>query len=176
MSNSSRKPSMLKEHSLTILTIVGVLGGATLGIVLKNCTSEWSEREKMYLNYPGELFLRMLKCLIVPLIVSSITSAIGALDLAMSGKIAYRSIIYYTITTMSAVALGITLVLIIKPGEGTNVVKDTSGTMSNARPVLTVDTILDLIRNVFPVNIVQATIQQYQTVLIVPEYPINCKL
>lgn len=32
----------------------------------------------------------MLKCLIVPLLVSSITSAIGGLDLSMSSKIATR--------------------------------------------------------------------------------------
>lgn len=32
----------------------------------------------------------MLKCLIVPLLVASITSAIGALDLSMSKKIALR--------------------------------------------------------------------------------------
>lgn len=44
----------------------------------------------MYIQYPGDLFLRMLKCLIVPLIVSSITSAIGALDLSLSKKIAFR--------------------------------------------------------------------------------------
>ena len=46
----------------------------------------------MYIQYPGDLFLRMLKCLIVPLIVSSITSAIGALDLSLSKKIAFRSV------------------------------------------------------------------------------------
>lgn len=36
------------------------------------------------------LFNRMLKCLIVPLLVSSITCAIGSLDLSLSGKIATR--------------------------------------------------------------------------------------
>lgn len=109
---------------------------------------------------------RMLKCLIVPLLVSSITSAIGSLDLSMSGKIAtrymsdgyacikeseknififdFRSIIYYLTTTVCAVVLGIILVCSIRPGQGglVNEVKSSSPT----RQVLTADTLLDLVR------------------------------
>ncbi|KOB73383.1 Amino acid transporter [Operophtera brumata] len=50
------------------------------------CLIQWSRRDVMYFQYPGELFLRMLKCLIVPLLFSSIVSAIGSLDLSLSGK------------------------------------------------------------------------------------------
>lgn len=93
-SNSSRPTSrwkkFLKTNLLTIFTIVGVFGGTGLGLALKSSEKPWTEREVMYIQYPGDLFLRMLKCLIVPLLVSSITSAIGALDLSMSKKIAFR--------------------------------------------------------------------------------------
>lgn len=85
----------------------------------------------------------MLKCLIVPLLVSSITSAIGSLDLSMSGKIASRSIIYYMTTTVSAVILGIILVVTIRPGDGTTVGEQKA---TVTRTVLTADTLLDLIR------------------------------
>lgn len=37
----------------------------------------WTKREVMYVGYIGELFLRALKALIIPLIVSSLVSAIG---------------------------------------------------------------------------------------------------
>jgi L-cystine uptake protein TcyP (sodium:dicarboxylate symporter family) len=102
--------NVLGENLLTIVTIVGVIGeeafstsisfdctknniisgGTVFGLILKNSGQQWTEREIMYIQYPGDLFLRMLKCLIVPLIVSSITSAIGALDLTLSKKIALR--------------------------------------------------------------------------------------
>lgn len=65
-------------------------GGTIFGLVLKNQGQKWTQRDIMYIQYPGDLFLRMLKCLIVPLLVSSITSAIGALDLTLSKKIALR--------------------------------------------------------------------------------------
>jgi Na+/H+-dicarboxylate symporter len=91
--NNSRpqKSNVLKENLLTVVTIIGVVGGTIFGLALKNYSKEkWSQREIMYLQYPGDLFLSMLKCLIVPLIVSSITSAIGALDLTLSKRIAFR--------------------------------------------------------------------------------------
>lgn len=87
---TSRWKRALETNLLTIFTIVGVFGGTALGLILKKSGQQWTQREVMYIQYPGDLFLRMLKCLIVPLLVSSITSAIGALDLSMSKKIAYR--------------------------------------------------------------------------------------
>lgn len=92
-----RVKQFLRSNLLTILTVVGVLGGTLIGIILRNNTGKWTEREVMYLQYPGDLFLRMLKCLIVPLLIASITSAIGALDLSMSGKIATRLVEIYRI-------------------------------------------------------------------------------
>lgn len=158
--NNARR-NVLGENLLTIVTIVGVIGGTIFGLILKNSGTQWTEREIMYIQYPGDLFLRMLKCLIVPLIVSSITSAIGALDLSLSKKIAFRSIIYYFTTTVCAVILGIILVTVIRPGDGhkTNLKEEQKVT----RDVLTADTLLDLVRNLFPPNIVQATMFQYRT-------------
>lgn len=106
---------------------------------------------------------RMLKCLIVPLIVASITSAIGSLDLSMSGRIAsryvsiftlynklfdqilfFRSILFYMTTTICAVVLGIILVVTIRPGDGA--FKPASAKPTTTRPLVTADTLLDLVR------------------------------
>lgn len=94
----------------------------------------------------GDLFLRMLKCLILPLIVSSMISAIGSLDLSVSGRIGTRAIVYYMTTTVSAVILGIILVLTIHPGQGSDVGIVKGGTV---RHVTTADMLMDLIRSAF---------------------------
>ncbi|KOB64902.1 Amino acid transporter [Operophtera brumata] len=78
--------SFIRQNLLTVLTVIGVLSGTMLGWGLRASGIEWSRRDVMYFQYPGELFLRMLKCLIVPLLFSSIVSAIGSLDLSLSGK------------------------------------------------------------------------------------------
>ena len=44
----------------------------------------------MYVSYIGEIFLRMLKALILPLIVPSLITAVGSLDMSLSGIIIRR--------------------------------------------------------------------------------------
>ncbi|XP_046621437.1 excitatory amino acid transporter 1-like isoform X1 [Neodiprion virginianus] len=153
----------LKHNALTILTVLGVVGGIILGLVLRNARStNWPSRDIMYVNYIGELFLRMLKSLILPLIMASLISAIGSLDLSLSGKIGARAIVYYMVTTVSAVITGIILVISIHPGRGDESNIERAGVSRN---VTTVDTLMDLARNMFPPNLVQACISQYRTVL-----------
>ena len=151
----------MNRHSLlTLLTIIGVIGGTVTGLLLNQFRSrEWTKREVMYVKYPGDMFLRCLKSLIIPLLTSSIISAIGSLDLTLSKKIAVRSIIYYTITTFCAVVLGIILVTTIKPGVG---VEKGSKNISKVdqKITLTADTLMDLGRNMFPSNLIEATIGQ----------------
>lgn len=138
--------SFLRRNLLTILTVIGVVGGSITGSVLRHTSGgKWTRRDTMYLAFPGEIFLRMLKCLIIPLLMSSVIHAIGSLDLSLSRKIAFRSIFYYATTTISAVILGIILVVSIRPGVGVKPM-EASNEKLVSREVLTQDTLLDLIR------------------------------
>lgn len=134
----------LKTNLLTLLTVAGVVGGIMLGFILRASREErWPPRDILYVNFVGDIFLRMLKSLILPLIVSSLISAIGSLDLSLSGRIGVRAICYYLVTTICAVILGIISVVIVHPGRG-----DTSSIARSgvSRNVTTVDTMMDLFR------------------------------
>ncbi|XP_012282239.1 excitatory amino acid transporter 1 [Orussus abietinus] len=160
--------SCLKHNALTMLTVSGVFGGIILGVILRaSWGGKWPAREMMYVNFLGELFLRMLKSLILPLIMSSLISAIGSLDLSLSGRIGARAITYYMATTVSAVILGIILVVSIQPGKGGSTAS--VATTGGSRNITTVDTLLDLARNMFPPNLVQACVSQSRTKLSLPE-------
>ncbi|KAF7989705.1 hypothetical protein HCN44_008379 [Aphidius gifuensis] len=160
--------NFLKNNALTFMTVLGVFTGIVVGLTLRHSRAErWNEREIMYINYLGELFLRMLKSLILPLIIASLISAIGSLDLSLSGKIGARAIVYYMTTTVSAVILGIILVSIIKPGSAQESLEQTG--VDDSRPTLTTDTLMDLVRNMFPPNLVAACISQTRTILIDPK-------
>ena len=65
------------------------------------------------------------------------------------GKIGIRSIYYYASTTVSAVILGIILVLIIRPGEFHSEGGLATDEAKAPRNVTTVDTLLDLIRYIY---------------------------
>uniref|UniRef100_A0A8D3C6X7 Amino acid transporter n=1 Tax=Scophthalmus maximus TaxID=52904 RepID=A0A8D3C6X7_SCOMX len=136
------------------------LSGISLGVVVREYAS-LSPLHKQYFGFPGEILMRMLKLVILPLIISSMITGVAALDSEVSGKIGLRAVIYYFSTTIIAVILGIILVMTIKPGVSQTADHiDRAGTTPN---VTTVDTLLDLIRNMFPENLVQACFQQYKT-------------
>ncbi|ELT89383.1 hypothetical protein CAPTEDRAFT_41641, partial [Capitella teleta] len=93
--------------------------------------------------------------LIIPLVVSSLISGLAGLDTKSSGRMGLYAIVYYFTTTLLAVLLGILLVSTIKPGVRTDVEDGNFGETANV-----VDSFLDLIRNMLPDNLVEATFRQ----------------
>uniref|UniRef100_A0A3Q1H040 Amino acid transporter n=1 Tax=Anabas testudineus TaxID=64144 RepID=A0A3Q1H040_ANATE len=133
------------------------IAGIGLGVLVREYAS-LSNLDKQYFGFPGEILMRMLKLVILPLIISSMITGVAALDSEVSGKIGLWAVIYYFSTTIIAVILGIILVMTIKPGVSQTADNiDRTGTTPN---VTTTDTLLDLVRNMFPENLVQACFQQ----------------
>ena len=62
--------SWLKENLLLVITFSGVFLGVLIGIVLKPL--ELDNITISYIAYPGELFMRLLKLMILPLIIASL--------------------------------------------------------------------------------------------------------
>ncbi|TRY97161.1 hypothetical protein DNTS_009644 [Danionella cerebrum] len=151
---------LLKRNWILIATIVSVILGIALGVLVRDYSS-LSHLEKQYFGFPGEILMRMLKLVILPLIVSSMITGVAALDSEVSGRIGLRAVVYYLSTTIIAVILGIVLVMTIKPGVSQS--SDHINREGSTPNVTTVDTLLDLIRNMFPENLVQACFQQYKT-------------
>ncbi|XP_027025912.1 excitatory amino acid transporter 1-like isoform X3 [Tachysurus fulvidraco] len=71
-----------------------------------------------------------------------------------------RAIVYYIVTTLIAVFIGIVLVTSIRPGTDK---RDTPKSSTGAESVTTTDAFLDLIRNMVPSNLVEACFKQYKT-------------
>ena len=139
---------------------MGVVFGVLLGFSLR--TVKPSQDTIMLIAFPGDLLMRMLKMLILPLISSSLITGVAVLDPKSSGKIGMYAILYYLGTTILAAVLGILLVVTIKPGN-----KDTKegiGQGTAKSTTTTQDAIMDLVRNLFPENLMQAALQQGQTV------------
>jgi Na+/H+-dicarboxylate symporter len=65
----------------------------------------------------GDLFLRMLKMVSIPLIVTSLVTGITGLgQLDQLGKMFSRTLVYYLTTSMLAIVVGLVLVNVIRPG------------------------------------------------------------
>ncbi|KAM6920791.1 solute carrier family 1 member 7a isoform 1-T1 [Lycodopsis pacificus] len=153
-----RVKNVCKQNGLLILSVLAVVIGCLLGFFLRG--KQLSEQEVKYFQFPGELLMRMLKMLILPLVVSSLMSGLAALDAKCSSRLGIMTISYYLWTTFVAVVVGILMVYIIHPGGAAQ--KEDTG--ESQKPMTSsADALLDLIRNMFPANLIQATFQQYRT-------------
>merc|ERR1712048_614451 len=100
----------------------------------------------------------MGKCIIIPLIVFSIVTGTASMS-ASAGKLAGFAMGYYILTTVLAIINGIITAVIFKPGSNLN-----KGAVTTIKAITTkktvVDGLLDIVRNCFPPNIVEAAIDQ----------------
>ncbi|UJR15489.1 hypothetical protein I4U23_002432 [Adineta vaga] len=153
-----------RDNLLLTLTIAGVFFGLLLGFLCR--MTKPSAETIMILSFPGDILMRMLKMLILPLITSSLITGLAVLDPKSSGKLGFYALTYYLCTTILAAVLGILLVQAIRPGERGNkaqVRTELLGEDPKADHVTTLDAIFDLFRNMFAENIIQAALEQVKT-------------
>ncbi|XP_008496862.2 excitatory amino acid transporter 2 [Calypte anna] len=151
----------LHRNLLLTLTVFGVILGALCGGLLR-IAAPIDPDIIMLIAFPGDILMRMLKMLILPLIISSLITGLSGLDAKASGRLGTRAMVYYMSTTIIAAVLGVILVLAIHPGNPK--LKKQLGQGKKNDEVSSLDAFLDLIRNLFPENLVQACFQQIQTV------------
>lgn len=146
------------RNAFVIFTVAAVIVGIILGFALRRY--KMSYREVKFFSFPGELLMRMLQMVVLPLLISSLITGMAALDSRASGKMGMRAVVYYTTTTVIAVFIGIVMVLIIHPGKGS---KEEFTQQQQIEQVSPADAFLDLIRNMFPPNLVEACTKQFKT-------------
>ena len=151
MEDTERRPNkwvekckeIAKDNLLVIFMIIAVIVGVGMGLGLRNQIPTDDKKAIFFLQFPGDLLLNMLKLLILPLIVSSLISAMSGLKAQASGKMGLRTIVYYLVTTFCAVVLGIILVVAIRPGYQRESAIERSGSPKSAEGLAS---LLDLIR------------------------------
>ena len=100
-------------HGLVVCAIAGVFSNAfwgdtpALGWIVDNVAQPI-----------GQIFLRMLFMVVVPLVFTSIALGVAGLgDLRKVGRIGGKTLLIFVATTALAVLVGLTLVNIVRPGE-----------------------------------------------------------
>ncbi|CAG9859990.1 unnamed protein product [Phyllotreta striolata] len=150
----------LKKNSLFFLTTFSVIFGVAIGIPLRKLNL--SETTIILISYPGELYMRALKLLILPLVISSLISGTASLNAKLNGKIALRTFTCFFLTSCFNSLLGVLLAVLIRPGH-INVGISVGDAVGNNEKASVMDSLLDLGRNVISDNIFQATFQQAHT-------------
>ncbi len=98
---------------------VKIIIGLVLGIIWAFISSSlgWNQFTINWIDPFGTIFIRLLKFIAVPLVLFSIISGISGLsDVSKLGRMGFKTISIYLLTTVFAVTVGLGLVNLIKPG------------------------------------------------------------
>src|SRR5512132_672734 len=98
---------MRRHLTLTQQIFIGLLLGIILGWVISITDPSWADVVRPF----GQIFIRMIKMIIAPLIFATLVAGIaGAGHAKEVGRIGLRSIIYFEVITTIALVLGLVAV------------------------------------------------------------------
>ncbi len=144
MDTATGHPWHKKLHwRIAIAMLLGILAGLIGG-----------EPLAAKVGWLGDLFIRLLKMIIVPLVLTSIISGVASVGAGAGlGRLFGKTLSYYVMTSLAACLVGLVLVNTIRPGVGAELVDAEVEQM----PELTViQSPVDLILDIVPDNIVSA--------------------
>jgi len=108
--NQNEKSWYRKLHWQVVIALVAGVG---MGWIVPSAAQK--------IGFLGDLFLRLLKMIIIPLVFASLVNGIASLGSARSvGRVGIRTMIYYMVSTTLAIAIGLILVNLIRPGDYLN--------------------------------------------------------
>ncbi len=141
---------VLRSMKLWKKVLVGLVLGIILGVVLKD--------DVVYIKPFGDLFIRLIKMIIVPLIFFAIVSGITSVqDSKALGRVGIKASVTYLLTTLFAITIGLTVGTIFEPGSG--VILNFSGDGVLKNPDASLAKIADTLLNIVPENAIDAMAQ-----------------
>lgn len=135
------------KTNLLARILIGLILGAIVGIVLgffPNAVKPFVDNSKFF----GDLFVRLLKMIVVPVILFSLIAGAASITPSRLGKVGVKILLYYLFTSAVAVIIGLLFANIFRPGFGFNVVGDAAikGKESGA------PTLIQTLLNIIPTN------------------------
>lgn len=97
-----------------------IIIGLTLGVII-GAVFYGNPKVVIYLQPFGDIFLRLIKMIVIPIVVSCLIVAVaGVGDMKQLGKIGLKTLVYFEIMSAIAIVLGLAVANIFHPGTGIN--------------------------------------------------------
>ena len=139
----------LVKGRLWLKVIIGLVLGAGLGVLLNPSMGLFSEdislRFADWLDLPGQIFMRLVQMIMIPLIFTSIITGIVGNTSENLKTFGLRLLLYFVFTTGIAIAIGLAVTLIFKPGQ---YIFDLGGFPNSGESQIIPDEQTDLIENI----------------------------
>ncbi|MAW75376.1 MAG: dicarboxylate/amino acid:cation symporter [Candidatus Marinimicrobia bacterium] len=108
-----------------------------------------------FLTLLADIFIRLLKMVIVPLIFTSIIIGVSSINnKAKIGRLGGKTLLYYICTSLVAILIGLSLANIIEPGAGASTIKDV-GAFDTSK-LNTSSSVVDILKRMIPLNPISA--------------------
>ena len=124
--------------------------GLVLGVIVGSIVS--SEFATTYLQPLGQLFIRLIRMVVVPLVVATLIAGSAGLGNASKiGSIAVKTILFFAVTTAIAVTIGLIVANIMTPGVGLTISVEGLKAKAAAAPALS-----QVLLEIVPINPIDA--------------------
>lgn len=148
----------MKKIGLAWQILIGLIVGIAVGAAFYG-----NPAIATYLKPIGDIFIRLIKMIVVPIVVSSIVVGVaGVGDVKKLGKLGGKTILYFEIITTIAIALGLLVANVFQPGSGVDMKQlqktDISTYVSTSEQVQS-HSMADTFVNIVPTNIMDALVK-----------------
>jgi Na+/H+-dicarboxylate symporter len=121
LNNLSIHLDRLIKGRLWLKVIIGLLLGVGIGILLNPSTGLLSENISLriadWLDLPGQIFMRLVQMIMIPLVFTSIITGIVSNTSENLKTFGTQLLLYFIFTTTIAIIIGLVVTLILKPGQ-----------------------------------------------------------
>jgi len=146
----------MKSKSLTTWIIVGLIAGIIVGFALNSFTNpEITASYAKNISIITDIFLRLIKMIIAPLIISTLIVGIAKMgDAKTLGRVFSKTLLLFMVASFISITIGLVIVNILTPGVGINFVAETNSTVTNIEP--TTFSFHNFIAHAIPTSIIDA--------------------
>jgi Na+/H+-dicarboxylate symporter len=111
----------LVKGRLWLKVIIGIILGVGLGILINPATGyvsqEFSISLASWLNLPGEIFMKLVQMVMIPLIFASIISGLSSNVSDNLKTFGLWLLLYFLFTTVVAISIGVFMAFLFNPGS-----------------------------------------------------------
>jgi len=113
--------------SLAWQILIGLAFGILIGALFYG-----NETVQGYLQPIGDIFIRLIKMIVVPIVVSSLIVGVASVgDIKQLGRLGGKTILYFEIITTLAIVIGLFIANIFQPGAGVDMKSLSKGDISS---------------------------------------------
>jgi Na+/H+-dicarboxylate symporter len=146
-----------QQPSLTRHILIALVAGVVAGTILHGLIRDPAIGKAVagYLQIGTDVFLRLIKMIIAPLVFGTIVSGITSLgDGAAVGRIAGKSLAWFVMASVASIGLGLVLANFFGPGVGMNLA--VGATPAGEQIVGTTLSVKEFVTHIFPTSAFQA--------------------